>query len=108
METQLINLALSLAGLILGGAIGFGFGKIQNAAMLRHEKKQQSGALKSGWAVMPGSMSRVAFLLIALAAVQILCPIMFAGNIQWLVSAGVVLGYGWTLYTKLRHRTVKA
>ncbi len=105
METQLINFVLSVAGLIFGGAIGFGFGKIQNAAMLRYEKRQQSDVMKSSWTIIPGSMSRVAFLLVALVAVQVLCPVFFAGNIQWLVSAGIILGYGWTLYRKLRQRT---
>ncbi len=104
METQFVNFVLSVAGLIFGGAIGFGFGKIQNAAAFRNAKRQEGGGLKNGWAIMPGSMSRVAFLLIALALVQVLVPVLFTGNVQWLVSAGVVIGYGWTLYQKLRHR----
>lgn len=100
METQLVNFVLSVAGLIFGGAIGFGFGTIQNIAALRNEKRQQH----SGWRLMPGSMSRVAFLLLALALVQILMPMLFTGNVQWLVSTGVVISYGWTLYQKLRRR----
>jgi len=106
MKTQLMNILLPLGGLILGGVIGLAFGSIQNAALLRHKKLQQGRSLSSGWALVPGSMRRVAFLLITLAVVQIACPMLFEGDsIQWLVSAGVVLGYGWTLLQRLRQHT---
>jgi hypothetical protein len=110
MKIQFMNIILPLGGLILGAVIGLGFGMIQNVALLRHKKLQHDGKLKSGWAIMPGSMQRTALLIIALAAVQIACPMLFEGdNMQWLVSAGVVVGYGWTLLQQLRqHSTYRA
>ncbi len=106
METPLIDLFRPLAALLVGGAIGLAFGLIQRSAQRRHEKLQAEGAFKSGWAATPGSFRRVAYLLVALAVVQFLCPIFFAagGASQWCVSGGVVLGYGLTLYWHLRQR----
>jgi hypothetical protein len=102
METYLIEILRSLVALILGGAIGVAFGLIQNAARRRHEKLQENGKLNNGWAVMPGSMRRVAYLLIALVLVQMISPALFAGFSQWCVSAGVVAGYGALLFGQLR------
>ena len=104
METHLIDILRSLLGLILGGTIGLGFGLIQAAAHRRHEKLQSSGEFKSGWAVMPGSMRRVAYLVVALALVQIISPALFAGGSQWWVSAGVAGGYGGLLFWQLLQR----
>ena len=106
MNSSLITILLSLIALTTGGAIGLLFGSIQNAALLRNKKLQESGNLKNGWAVMPGSISRVALLLIVLAVVQLCCPLLFEGNIQWLVSVGIILGYGRTLLKQLHQRAV--
>jgi hypothetical protein len=98
------NFIILFFGLLVGGLIGAAFGAVQNAASLRNEKKQEKGILRSGWAIMPGSMTRVAFLMIALVLVQIGIPMLFTGEIQWIVSAGVVIGYGWKQYLQLRRR----
>ncbi len=95
---------LTIAGFIVGGLIGLAFGAIQNFALHRNEKRQTEGHLKSGWMVMPGSMTRVAFLMAALVLVQIGMPMLFDGLSQWMVSAGVVLGYGWMLYIEYRRK----
>ncbi len=55
---------------------------------------------------MPGSMRRVAYLLIVLALVQIISPALFAGGSQWWVSAGVAGGYGGLLLWQLRQRLI--
>ena len=103
MKTSLQQILLPICGVILGGVIGFVFGSIQKAALERHRKFQKEGDLKSGWAIIPGSMGRTALLLAILGAVQLACPMFFDGsNIQWMVSAGVVIGYGWTLLQQLR------
>jgi hypothetical protein len=103
MKTQLLQIFIPICGMILGAVIGYIFGSIQNAALARHRKLQEGGNLKSGWNIMPGSMRRTAFLLAILGAVQLACPMFFdGGNVQWLVSAGVVIGYGWTLLQQLR------
>ncbi|HUJ44800.1 MAG TPA: hypothetical protein VLW52_14465 [Opitutaceae bacterium] len=104
METHVIDILRLLLGFALGGAIGLGFGLIQDAAHRRHERLQEAGKLTSGWAVMPGSMRRVVFLLVALVLVQIISPALFAGAAQWWVSAGVVAGYGVLLFRQLRQR----
>lgn len=98
---QILVATLSLAA---GGMIGLFFGTLQKNAVRRYEQLQQSGKLNNGWMVMPGSMRRVAYLLMALALVQFVCPMLFSNGCQWWVSGGVVAGYGWTLYKQLRER----
>ena len=102
MQIQIMVVVRSLAALIAGGVIGLGFGVIQNMALRRNQKLEQSGRLNSGWAVMPGSMKRVAYLLVALVLVQIVCPLLFIDGSQWWVSGGVVVGYGALLFRQLR------
>ena len=104
MKIHLLDLLRSLAGVLAGGVIGLAFGTLQKAALRRHEQLEQTGRLKNGWSLMPGAGARVAYLLIALALIQFLCPLLFADGTQWLVSAGVLLGYGSMLSTQLRRR----
>jgi hypothetical protein len=108
MNTQLLNVLIASGAGILGGVIGFGFGLIQKAAQVRNQKRQLNGQLNSGWAVMPGSMTRVAFLMLALLVAQVGCPMLFEGNFQWIVSLGVVAGYGLVLYQQIRDRVKTA
>ena len=98
------TLQRSLGGLVAGGLIGVGFGMLQNLALRRNQQLQQAGDLKSGWAVMPGSMRRIAYLMVALIAVQIFCPLFFTDGVQWWVSGGVLVGYGTMLFRQLRLR----
>ena len=100
--SQYVLLLADFAALAVGALIGYGFGLIQEAAARRYERLQNTGKLKTGWAVMPGSMRRTAYLLVALAGVQLICPLLFNNGCQWWVSGGVVAGYGWALYNKLR------
>ena len=99
-----MQIILSLAALIAGALIGVTFGLVQNRAFLRNQKLQESGSLNNGWAVMPGSMKRVAWLLIALVLVQLVCPLFFVNGTQWWVSAGVVAGYAAMLVSRLKTR----
>ncbi len=96
---------LSVTAILIGGGVGWLFGSLQQAAARRNERRQAEGNLKNGWAVMPGSFARVAYLLVGLAVVQFLCPLLFAGTRQWWVSAGLGGGYGWTLLRQLLRRT---
>ena len=102
MSFQLFNMLRELLGLALGAGVGVGFGLIQNLALRRNEKLQHSGTLKTGWGVMPGSMRRVAYLMLILVGVQLLCPLLFADGTQWWVSGGVCLGYGGVIFQRLR------
>jgi len=99
--TEILVPAISL---LAGGAIGVGFGMVQHAAYLKYQRRQESGQFNNGWAVMPGSMRRVAYLLMALALVQFTCPLLFNNGCQWWVSGGVVFGYGGMLFKQLRER----
>jgi len=105
IPTPVIAMLQSITALVVGTAIGLGFGSIQNAARRRNERRQATGELNSGWSVMPGSGARVAYLLIALVAVQVICPLLFRDGVQWWVSAGVAGGYGFMLFRQLRQRT---
>ena len=101
---QSIIMLQSIAGLIVGALIGVAFGRIQEAARRRNERLQETGKLNSGWSVMPGSGARVAYLLITLVLIQIICPLLFRDGIQWWVSGGVAAGYALMLFLQLRQR----
>src|SRR5262249_19051420 len=104
MQTQLLPFLWSLTAALAGVIIGLSFGKLQTLAWRRHQQLAQSGKLETGWTVMPGSMRRVGYLLLALALVQVLCPLLFTNGYQWWVSGGVVAGYGAMLFRQLRQR----
>jgi hypothetical protein len=104
MQIDFYHVLASATALSAGALIGFAFGTIQKAAAKRNQQLQGDGQLNSGWAVMPGSMRRVAYLLVALAGVQFICPLLFANGCQWWVSGGVVAGYGAILLQQLRRR----
>lgn len=94
-----------IAALAVGGVIGVGFGMLQNAARRKNEQREAKGELKSGWSLMPGSGTRVAYLLLTLVLIQIVCPMLFKNaNTQWWVSGGVAVGYGTMLFVQLRQR----
>ena len=104
MQNYLIDLLRDLAAILAGLGIGYCFGLLQRAALRRNEQREQSGQLGNGWSLMPGSGARVAYLLITLALVQLVCPLFFVAGTQWLVSAGLLGGYGWLLTAQLRLR----
>src|SRR6266478_1136357 len=104
MPTNLTTMLIAIAALLVGAMIGYSFGLIQDAARRRNEKRQQAGTLKSGWSVMPGSGARVMYLVIILALIQLMCPLLFNGGVQWWVSGGRALGYGYTLFAQLRQK----
>ena len=98
---MLIEFLSHLVAVIAGAVIGYAFGLLQQAALRRNEQLQQSGKLRSGWTLMPGSGGRVALLLITLVLVQVICPLLFRDGTQWWVSGGVVASYGWILFRQL-------
>lgn len=107
MINQITNGLVFFAALVTGAAAGFGFGKVQEFARQRYAKRQDTGNLKSSLSVIPGSMRRTAVFLLVLVLIQAGLPFLFEGNIQWIVSAGVIIGYGYTLLQQLRSRTEK-
>jgi len=98
------EMLLPATGLAAGVTIGLAFGRLQEAALRRNQQRQEKNLLHSGWSLMPGSMTRVAMLLVALVLVQLVCPLLFTHYSQWWVSGGVVLGYGVMLWRQLRQR----
>jgi len=104
MATQFIGMIAEIAATIVGLLIGAGFGVVQDSARRRYEKKQQEGNFKSGWSIIPGSGARIAYLLISLVLIQVICPLLFKDGIQWWVSGGVAAGYGIMLFRQLRQR----
>ncbi len=107
MQT-LIEIIRPILAVVVGSIIGCCFGLIQNAALRRNQQKERAGELKTGWSVMPGSGVRVAYLLITLVAIQIVCPMLFAEGTQWWVSGGLVAGYGVILFRQLQQRRANA
>ena len=108
MQFHLIDIFRTLTGLAAGGIIGYAFGLLQQAALRQHEQLERGGKLKNAWSLMPGAGARVAYLLVALALVQFICPLLFVDGTQWVVSGGVAFGYGIMLYRKLRQRMKEA
>ena len=104
MQIQLMTAVWSLLAVLAGGIIGVSFGMLQTKAWRRNQQMEQSGKLNTGFGVMPGSMRRVAYLVVALALVQVVCPLLFTNHCEWWVSAGVVGGYGAMLLIQLRRR----
>jgi hypothetical protein len=104
MNLTIMSTLWGLCALSAGALIGISFGLFQHAAWRRYKKLQQAGGLNDGWAIMPGSLRRVAYLLVALALVQLVCPLLFKDGCQWWVSGGVAAGYGAMLYIGLRQR----
>jgi len=102
MSPVLIDTLRYAAGAIAGIAIGLGFGTVQKLALRRNQLRQESGELRTGWAVMPGSMRRIAALLVALLVIQIFCPMLFMDGVQWWVSGWLLAGYGAMLLRQLR------
>lgn len=104
MQQPLLGILWPFLGLIAGAAIGISFGLIQRAAWRRYQQLEQKGEFKNAWGVMPRSGLRVAYLLITLVIIQVICPMLFADGTQWWVSGGVVAGYGAVLFRQLRER----
>lgn len=98
------ELLRSLLALAAGGLIGTGFGFLQNRALRRNEEAQRLQGIPPRATAVLGSGRRVAALLILLVLIQVLCPLLFVNGSQWWVSAGVVFGYGGSLFCRLRHR----
>ncbi|MBS0664746.1 MAG: hypothetical protein JSR48_15875 [Verrucomicrobia bacterium] len=101
----LLDLSLrGAAAIAAGGAIGWTFGWLQQLARRRHEQLDRAARLPTAWSLLPGSGARVGYLLLTLALVQVVCPLLFSDRTQWLVSAGLLAGYGLSLATELRQR----
>jgi hypothetical protein len=102
---NLLFIFKSLLGFITGCLIGLAFGIVQRIAKERYEKRQGIRQLSTPWLVIPGSLTRTVFFIIALVFVQLACPMLFEDNVKWMVSGGVALGYAGVLLDEFRKKT---
>ncbi|HEX4122392.1 MAG TPA: hypothetical protein VH619_17390 [Verrucomicrobiae bacterium] len=107
MQFDIIHGMASAGALTVGVVIGLSFGAIQDAAARKYQLQLSRGQLNSGWGVVPGSMRRTAYFLMILAAIQVVCPLIFTNGCQWWVSGGVAAGYGFALYRQMRRRMAR-
>ncbi|HUJ09407.1 MAG TPA: hypothetical protein VL171_05215 [Verrucomicrobiae bacterium] len=92
-----------LLGIVLGVTIGGAFAWLQLLAARRNEmieKQQPVGILQQ----VPGSMGRVALLLMALVVVQVVFP---TAN-KWWLSGSLVIAYGIPFFWRLKYKLSQA
>jgi len=81
----------SASALLVGGAIGFGFGTISSSTRPKKDAPPSAGKLKTTLHNALGSGRRTAYLLVALLLVQIVFPLLFANGVQWWIYGGQLL-----------------
>jgi hypothetical protein len=104
MNRSIVDVLIPVLAFIIGGAIGLAFGAVQQAAKRKNEKRQAAGRFSTSWRIVPGSMTRISLFMAVLVSIQLGFPMIFDGNIQWIVSAGIIGGYGWMLLKEYRHQ----
>ena len=103
MNQETMYTILSISGLLTGVAVGVTFGMFQHRALLRDQKQQETKGVQKRRLVVPSSFRRIFYLVITLLVIQIVCPILFKESaIQWIITAGIIVGYGWTLLKRIR------
>lgn len=101
---MMLELLRSALAVLIGFGVGYGFGLLQENARRRNATLQAKGDFKLGVQQLPGTGRRIAYLLLSLLAVQLVCPLLFRDGIQWLVSFGLLVGYGIPMWSQLRER----
>jgi len=85
----------AIFGLALGALIGMGFAWLQLQALRRNELLDQQRDIPGWLKQVPGSMGRVAFLLITFVLAQVVCP---RANVVWQPTEGTTLTAGYSRY----------
>ena len=88
----------AIFGLALGALIGMGFAWLQLQALRRNELLDQQRDIPGWLKQVPGSMGRVAFLLITFVLAQVVCP---RANVVWM-AAGVAIAYAVPFLLRLK------
>jgi hypothetical protein len=105
MATQV--LILPAGGFVIGLVLGWTFGLIHDTKCALHKSLRRIDEIASGWVALPALFTRSVFLLVMLTFFQVAFTLLFDENgFQWMVSAGVVLGYVWTLVQQFRRKTL--
>jgi hypothetical protein len=87
-------------GLLVGMVIGAGYAWLQLLALRRNELLQQQEKPRGVIAMLPGSMARVALLLLVLVLIQVLDQKQMINRI-WLVI-GLVVAYSVPFFWRLK------
>ncbi len=103
MDAELMYTILSIGAVIFGIGIGVVFGTLQHKALLRDQAQQANKGHKRRRLVIPSSFRRIFYLVMLLMVIQYVAPMLFKNaSIQWILTAGIIIGYGWTLVRRLR------
>jgi drug/metabolite transporter (DMT)-like permease len=92
-------------GLLLGVIVGGTYAALQLAALRKNERRQQQEQQSPKvTAMLPGSMVRVALLLVALVLVQVFVPEEYKKNprFYWCLAIGVVVAYSVPFFWRLK------
>ncbi len=103
MNADIMYTLLSAGAVIFGIGTGITFGTLQHKALLRDQQMQSAKEYKKRRLVVPSSFRRIFYLVIMLMVIQYTAPMLFKNtSTQWILTAGIIIGYGWTLVRRLR------
>ena len=92
-----------ILGVTLGVVIGGAYAAWQLAALRKNEQRQREAGAPSLAGMVPGSMLRVALLLIALVVVQIVVPAEYkTQNFYWSLTISLAVTYSIPFAWKLK------
>jgi hypothetical protein len=90
-------------GVVLGVLIGGAYAALQLSALHKNEQRQQQGEPIRVGGMVPGSMTRVALLLMALVLVQVLVPNdQKTTKFYWSLTISLGLTYAVPFFWKLK------
>ncbi len=87
-----------LAGVVAGSVLGCTFGLFQAVVSRHNEKHPDAEELKTRGSPWFETDACAAYLLVILIAIQLICPVLLPGGMEWWASSGVLLGYGAVLF----------
>jgi hypothetical protein len=93
----------AVLGAVLGVFIGGVYAALQLSALRKNEQRQQQGEPVPVGGMVPGSMLRLALLLVALVLVQVLVPNERKTNkFYWSLTIGLAVTYSVPFFWKLK------
>ena len=105
METKV--LIFPAAGFFAGVFLGWVFGSIHDVKFIVHGMLRRFDEFAVGWVALPAPFARSIFLVVMLTWFQTAVALLFDdGGIPWIMSAGVLLGYAWTLVRQIHRRVL--
>jgi hypothetical protein len=90
-------------GVVLGVLIGGAYAALQLSALRKNELRQQQGEPVRIGGMVPGSMTRVVLLLVALVLVQVVVPAeKKTTNFYWSLTISLAVTYSVPFFWKLK------